>query len=393
MRCIIYGLSTCRQQLEVYLKDDIEIVGYSDSFANHKFYNGKKFYKPNELKNVKFDKVIIAINKIVDCIEVEKSLTEIGINKSKIITIYRFLKYIYELKNNSSLIDKTFTKSESKVEGMVFGLSYGAMAIVPKYLNFNCYNFCRGSQDLYYTLAQIKYIKEKYKNKISDLKYIILDMYTYTYFNYDVSLTKNSFDFIYYNGFDDDTHNLSKNINYSDEIVNTVTLELTSKEKDTFEKVFKKDLIIRKDDRYYYNEEEISNIIDEEEINRYYISPLGHSSIEGNLFSETETENIKIFEEILKEISDINSNIKIYLVLIPRYKLKEEKMEKIESRWKNRFYDVINNARKKYKFDILDMKKIEKISGVRENYSDLEHLNYNGAVKFSKMLCDSINMR
>ncbi|MDK2562685.1 hypothetical protein QOZ84_03915 [Romboutsia sedimentorum] len=386
MKCIIYGLSTCRQQVELYLKDSVTIVGYSDSFSNLESYNGKKFYKPNELLNLEFDKIIIAINKVVDCVEVEQNLRKLGINNDKIISLYKFLKYIYKLKNNDNLIDTALANEKSKLEGMVLGLSYGCMGIVPKYLDLSCYNFSRGSQDLYYSLIQLKYIKNKYKHKISDLKYVILDMYTYTYFNYDVSLSKNAFDFIYYNGFEKYPHNLKKNINYSNELIEKITSKLTKQEEITFDSIFKKEYIVRKDIRYYFNKEEINNVLDEEEIKRYSINSLGYSSIQKNIYTKTERENIEIFENILKEILDIDLNIKIYLVLIPRYKLKEDKMEQVELKWKYRFYNILNQTSKKYEFEILDFKNNQEISNIRENYSDLEHLNYNGAIKFTKLL-------
>ncbi len=386
MKCIIYGLSTCRQQIESYLNDNITVLGYSDSFANLESYNGKKFYRPNELLSIEFDKIIIAINKVVDCIEVEKRLDKLGIQNSKIIPMYKFLKYMYKLKKSDSLIDSILQDEKPNLEGMILGLSYGAIGIVPKYLDLNFYNFARGSQDLYYSLIQLKYIKNNYKDKISDLKYVVLDMYTYTYFNYDVSLTKNAFDFIYYNGFEKYTHNLSDNVNFSRELIDNITLDLNKQEELIFDNVFKRDYIVREDMRYYFNKEEINNILDKEEIKRYNINPLGYSSIEKNIYTNTEKENIRYFENILKEILEIDSNIQILLVLIPRHKVKEDKMKSIESKWKYRFYEIISQTKKKYNFEVLDFKEIEEISSVRSNYSDLEHLNYNGAIKFTKLL-------
>lgn len=389
MKCIIYGLSTVRQTIESYIKEDVEIIGYSDSFSELEYFNGKKFYKPKELLNVDFDIIIIAINTFVDCVNVEEYLFNLGIENKKIIPLYKIMKYICILTENRSFIDRLLSKRR-KLDGIIFGISYGANGINPKYFKHNFYNFCIGSQDLYYILEQIKYIKLNYKEKIENLKYIILDMYTYTYFNYDVSLSKNAFDFIYNNGFEKNTHNLNKNKNYSSKYITKISENLDEYIREILEKTMKLDYIKRDDNGYILNNSENNNILDEEEIKRYNINSLGYSSIQKNRYTDTENENIKIFEEIINEVVEINSEIKIYLVLIPRYKIKEDKLKSVESIWKNRFYNILKKLKLKYNFEVLDFKEYEDISNVREYYSDLEHLNYNGAIKFTKLLSNKI---
>lgn len=390
MKCIIYGLSTCRKQVEFYLNENVDIIGYSDSFSNFTSYNNKIFYKPSELIDLDFDILIIAINKMTDCLEVEKYLLNIGINKYKIVPLYKIIKFISKIKCTSNYIEESLKNNNIHIEGLCFGLSYGQVAIIPKYLDFNLYNFCLGSQDLYYTLQQIRYLKKEHREKLNNLKYVLLDMYNYTYFNYDVSLTKNAFNFIYDNGFQYDVHNLNRNKNYSTEIVNISKENLSNNEIMFFKQIFKLDIMQRKDKRYYFNEKEIDYCLDDEELKRNNIFPMGYSSIQNKCFLRTEKENIKIFEDILYEISELDKNIKIYLILIPRYMTREISMLNIESIWKEKFYKILEKYSHEYEFELLDLKNNSYLSNKREFYMDLEHLNYEGSKKFTLLLNDYI---
>lgn len=390
MKCIIYGLSVFRKQIESYLKDTIDIIGYSDSFSELDCFEGKKLYKPNELVNLDFDVIIIAIRSFADCFDIEENLINLGIENKKIIPLYKFMKYISMVKQNKNLID-TYLNKSSKVDGLIFGISYGEYGINPKYLKHEFYNFCRSSQDLYYTLIQLKYIKQMYKDKIENLKYIILDMYDYTYFNFDTSLSKVGLNFIYDNEFYEFTHNLNKNKNYSKKHIEKIKIKLEDDEILLLNSIIKSKHIIRGHNGYYLNPETNNIIIDEEDIDRYLsINSNECSNFEKKLHISTEEENIKIIEEVINEILDINSEIKIYLILIPRYKIKEDRRKYIEFMWKNRFYNTLERLKLRYKFDFLDFTDYEEISNRREYYLDLEHLNYNGAIEFTKLLSNKI---
>lgn len=65
-------------------------------------------------------------------------------------------------------------------------------------------------------------------------------------------------------------------------------------------------------------------------------------------------------------------------------------MKSIESMCKNIFYNTLEMLKLKYKFKILNFKGCEKILNIRKYYLDLEHLNYNGDIKFTKLLYNKI---
>lgn len=74
--------------------------------------------------------------------------------------------------------------------GMVLEISHAEVGILPKALNGDFCNLAVSSQDIYYNMKTLKYCIDNYPNKIQDLQYLIFEMYDYTYFNYDVSLSK-----------------------------------------------------------------------------------------------------------------------------------------------------------------------------------------------------------
>ena len=60
MKIIIYGLGSGLEYIERNLREDNEIVGYSDSYADIGVFNGQPFYKPDKLKDVEYDFLILA---------------------------------------------------------------------------------------------------------------------------------------------------------------------------------------------------------------------------------------------------------------------------------------------------------------------------------------------
>ncbi|MGN9134003.1 hypothetical protein ACTNDG_00885 [Clostridium sp. HCP1S3_B4] len=295
--------------------------------------------------NVKFDVLIIVIDGDKENIEVKNKLINLGIDEKKIITMYEYKKYYLNILKKSNNI--TNLGSNININGLVFGISYAQAGIIPKLIDKDVYNLALGSQDLFYNYQQLNRVLEQYKEEIKKLKFVILDMYTYTYFNYDLSLSKNAVSFIYSNGFDNVTNNLKYNKNFSIVEVEEIKKELSFKKIELLENIIDIKKIIRRDKTYFFNEDERNKVINESELlffknkNCY-----GLSNIEKNIYSETEKTNIKIFESFIHDIKKINNDIKIYLVLIPRYKLVEDANKEHKKIWKDRFYNILNQIKK-----------------------------------------------
>lgn len=382
MNCIIYGFSTCRESIEAQLNENVKIIGYSDSFSQLIEFKGKKVYRPKQLKSIKFDVIIIAIGDFHNSIVVKKKLIDMGISTEKIILVWEYTKYMNIIKESDLNYKK---KLKSNVQGIILGISYAQAGIRAEYLGENVYNYASGSQDIYYNLKKFQELKRNNIDSLKKLKYIIIDMYNYTYFNYDVSLSRNAIEYINNNGFENDTHNLIYNRKML--LYNLKNFKLTTTKIDILKKIFNETLMKRKSDVDYFNKDERLRIINDDEIDKMRkISSSSCSSIEKNIFIKTENENKAYFEKLINEIYEVRPNLPIILVLLPVYILKERELEKIQDMWRERFYDILDEFIDKYNIHVFDYKKEESISGVREFYFDLEHLNYYGSSEFTKKL-------
>lgn len=389
MNVIIYGIGSGRIRVEKYLKKCHKIIGYSDSFFGGNNFNDKKFYKPNNLLNVEFDYIIIAIGDGDISKKVFQDLINYKIEKTKILDFYE--NYCYIFRNEFKITNRIMKNTDKSFDGLILGISHGKVGINPKYLSKSFYNFAWGSQDLFYNLKQLNELQKNYKERIKNLQYVILDMFSYTYFNYDVSLTKNALKYFRDVGLDfDELHNFPKDIIES--------LKTSRKNQEIlFNDLFNSNIINVKDDMKevgsyddmysdFSSKKARNKILSDEEIKTYKRSQIVYSSIQKKEFSDTEKENIKVFEEILKTLKEINHNIKIYIVLIPQYKVVEDNLKIMEQEWKIKFYNTLNNFKKNYNFKVLDFKNNEEISSEKKYYYDMYHLNYEGAKRFTKLL-------
>jgi len=416
MKCIIYGLGSGRLRIEKYLKDSNEIIGYSDSFYKEKEFNNRRFYKPEELVSVEFDFIIIGIGayKIRESIFLD--LVKYGVKAEKIIDFYG----IY-LREYSQALDIPIKRVDRVIkdnyEGIILGISHAAFGINPQYLDKKFCNLAVSSQDLYYNLRTLQIVKQKYEKRFRKLQYAIIDMYDYTYFNYDVSLTKVAIQYYGWSGFrSDDNHNYKKNKRFNKTIEELVDSEyekiiksiesdakiinLDFKTLEKFKKLFNIDKI---DINYDFNQLEvldyfykdfpplinIDKCISKEEI-EWFKKNYKPSSLLKNRYENTIEDNIEIFDKIINTLIDINPNIKIYLVLIPTHKVKVDASKKYINDFKDEFLKLIDKFKGKYGLKFLDFTNYEHISAVDSYYYDIEHLNSEGSKVFTKILNEYI---
>lgn len=375
MKIIVYGLGSGIDRVEKYIKNQHNIIGYSDSYYNGDNFNNRKFYKPSELKNVYFDYIVISVGDCIISSEIKKYLLGYGIEKEKIIDFY----LVY--RNYVNIQKSIREKEDDNYESIVLGISHSLYGISKRCLKYRPLKLCSGRQDLYYNLEKLKINREIIKK----CKCAIIDMHTYTYFNYDVSLSKAALEYILENDFIDNPHNFIRNSNYENSIIEEIKLmDLQSFEElfDTYSIDVLEDYI----QAGMYSRKYL-DVCDKRCINENLnFSKVKQSSIEKNIYTSTEKENIGVFEEILRILKEENEDIRIYLVLIPQYKKVEINLREYEKDWKIRFYDIINELQEKYKFKILDFKDNEEISDNFKYYCDPIHLNGTGAMKFTQLL-------
>lgn len=63
MNLLVFGLGRGRAMVERFIKEEHNIIGYSDSYAKIEVFNGNPFYKYEELGSIRalYDFIVIAI--------------------------------------------------------------------------------------------------------------------------------------------------------------------------------------------------------------------------------------------------------------------------------------------------------------------------------------------
>lgn len=419
MKVIIYGLDRSRKVIERNLRDNCEIVGYCDDFYKLGVYSDKNLIALDEIKDTDFDYIIISSMNEERVEEINNKLINAGIEKDKILKFFSLYKelctYLLELPLKRS--HRILSNMGDDIEGIILGISHGAVDINPKYLDKKFCNLAIPMQDLYYNLKQLKTLVYDYPEKVKNIKYAIIDMYTYTYFNYDISMTNNAVLYYENSGYrEDEKHNFDNNKNFT----GTIQEELDKRQQmyedreessfqdedkkhqlDVFRLLFDRDAM---DVTYDYKDINIykdycvdfplrkdrEKIISDEEIEELKRTETP-SSLQTFQFSKTLAENRTVFREILKLLNEINENIKIYLVLIPEYNERELYLQKQEKFWKESFYRTLEIFREDFKFTVLDFKDYKELYTNRDYYYDSGHLNYKGSVEFTELLNNYID--
>lgn len=369
MKIVLYGLGRGLELVEKNLREEHEIIGYSDSFSEINIFHGKPFYSPLELSTVDFDYLIITVRNRKESWKLYEMLTDAkhGLNRCKIIPVYVYVKREYW--------DVRMSCADDNVEGLILGTSYARRGIYEEYLSVPFVNLSVPSQNLYDDLEIFKACVNKYEKKLYKLKYILIDMFDYNYFNFDNSLCKLFFSYLEYGGIIKE-HNYKSNCNYVNEFEHELFFQTGIKKDCSVEKVL--------------NNLFVENIIQIEEkmindrwkhIN--YDEPLPVSHFMAHIANKKDEKvignNMDILEELLKSIWDFNSNIKVVLFLLPKYITLEQSKDIIMIQWKKEFLQTISKFCNKPNIYFKNYKFCEGISNNNYFWFDIDHLNTIGA--------------
>lgn len=256
-------------------------------------------------------------------------------------------------------------------------------------------NIATGGQDIYYNWKSLEWCREYHKNNLKDLEYVIFDMYDYSYFNVDTSLGKNAVN--YYVNWDEylwDGHHFDKNKNFDysfSKLKEMIEIQnkngITQQEQENFNFLFPKILnnFLHEHLDDDFKVKNITKVVTEQELEAYEIE----TSVVKNRFSETQKENKEAFEKILILLREINPNMRIKIVLMPRTSYVEKKMEPFDKILRTEYMEYLEQMQEKYLFEIFDLKSLEEISTHQEYYYDGEHLNRRGAEQFTKYFLEN----
>ena len=241
-------------------------------------------------------------------------------------------------------------------EGLILGMSHAEVGIIPGRLQLgNVANLAVPSQDLYYNLKTLEYCLSNYPEKISGIRNVIIDMYDYSYFNFDSSMVAKFMNFLGCGGYDKDKHNYDKNKQFLghpyDELVDSIRgfwkLDNDDEIIEIWNMLFDTSLGKMYEDRYM-NINDIADrvgIVSDQQLEEFSIGRYAHKR-----FEETIKENRLCLEKILELLYNLNPEMNIYMVLIPRYEGVWEKESILFNDWKEDFYNILDEVSNRYRF-------------------------------------------
>ena len=126
-------------------------------------------------------------------------LREKGYPAEKVLDGWRIYRSFYPKEKYARILSNP---QIGKLDGIVLGISHAEEGIRSSLLPGRAANFASSSQDLYFNYFTAQKIWEEYPDKVSDLKYVVIDMFDYTYFNFESMLTGATIDFFRTSGLD-----------------------------------------------------------------------------------------------------------------------------------------------------------------------------------------------
>ena len=280
---------------------------------------------------------------------IRQILSVLNIKSSQILDIYQ----LYMHKLPTLHYERIIGNCTQPLDGIIFGISHGQTGIVEESLPGNVLNFCSSSQDIYFNTKILSALAEEYYDFICNAKYVIFDMFDYTYFNYDVLLSNELLNYLGFNGFFCENRNSNN------------------------KKIFRQ-----------------NKILDDYSISTYMLpNSLVFSSIQRHIFEPTIQFQVANLDHFCRLLFRLNPDIQIIGVLLPKYYIVEENEKIVNQIWKPHFENIISSFQQKYtNFSFFDFKNLTSISKKQEYYRDLSHLNCNGAHHMTEIISSLISI-
>lgn len=320
-------------------------------------------------------------------------LNALHVNSNQILDIYKAYMAGFSTKHYERIWER---KQGIALDGLVLGISHGMTGIIEEKMPGNVCNFCKSSQDIYFNYRVLNQLYDNHYEWIKDLKYAVMDMFDYTYFNFDTIQIGAYEPFLEESGFLCEMRtpwNKTQDLIQINQTLYKMWQEgKTPRQQELLHMIFPQ--IKQRDDSLYKGGETVlkdrKHIITEEEIVSYQKNPTC-SSIQVNIFDATLDFQIANFYNILKLLNIINPEMKIFLLLLPKYYIVEHMETEINKIWKEYFMEVIKKAKEKFPMlEIIDLKKCKEFSENLEYYQDLTHFNYFGACNFTDYLGEKL---
>ncbi len=340
-----------------------------------------------ELSNYSAELVVITDRKAAESIR-QYLLNKHGLDRARVILFWNLYNYGVPL----MLCDRVMQNPQNEeFEGIIIGGGNAKLGIITEQLKQSFCNLSVVHQDLYYQCKTLEYCLEAYPEKLKDLKYAVVELDGYSYFNYDVSTSAETEQYLSDGGFNLDAHNYAYDKNKALSFESTVE-KIYEKKLDGINDM---DLAIWQQvfpDVYECAEYEgfdadhnlklRTKFVDAVDLKNYNYNTADITSFNKNVIQE----NIDAFTKLLQILRNIAPEIKIYAIVVPKYIEIEALSAYGTAGHKHYFLDIVKELQSQFDFSYIDFRQTSDISSDRSNYYDAEHLNYFGALRFTEHL-------
>ena len=386
MRLLFVGDDAGIQLAKLLVRDEADLIGSIRWRDNRAFFMLKAMADSAEviIISASDSKLRIFLTNILHL--------ELNVDLNRIIDFYKMYKAILPLMRADCYMK--FDKRDG-YKGIILGISHAEVGLLTEYFDENYVNLAVSSQDLYYNNQLLEYVYTNYYDRVKNVDKLIIDMFDYTYFNYDVSLSSTAHSYYGWGGYNKDGHNFEENHNYDFSFEEYITYLMCEKYKDISEEMIdiwdccfmnplKHDQNVI--DQCIPKVWERCSIVSLEDIEQMKIK----TSIRVKKFERTWNENIEIIKRIIGNAYTYNPRMKIIFLLMPQYYPYLQKVDSIMGEWKIRFMQEINRYVDNYPIVFWDY-KVSSFSYNKLLFQDPSHLNYYGAFCFTKELDKRLN--
>ncbi len=294
------------------------------------------------------------------------------------------------------VIQKMQTVGDGEIDGIVLGISHAEVGIIEQRLPGYFLNLAVSSQDLFSDFKTLEFLYQNHYEKIKNLKTVIIDLFDYSYFNYDVSMGSKFVDYLCSGGMDFDEHHYENGVDKRKwECSFEELLEKIKSARGAEVSPEKIQLwnVIGEIPSFDIYEDEVIGTVPQVRRGRVLENPDRVKYVPGKytkqVYQDTIDENISVMKRLLELVKTINPEAKTYGVILPRYCGVNKDESEIVERWKKLFYEWMHVFERDYRFKFLDYRESD-ISKDPRYYFDEAHFNVFGAMKFTDMLCKEL---
>ena len=361
-KVILYGVrGKGRKEVESFLDDSYEIVGYSDSDKRYwgcRYIDFIRFIKPEDLKDAEFDYLIITVLNLDISNEIMNRILEQGeVKPDKIIQYALFYDvqypHPYEVFNKVS--------GFCKFKGFILGMSHAHRGIDVNLFHEPVFNFGFNSNDLFYYYHLMKKLESENVGQCG-VKYCMLEL-PYYIFNWDRSRSRSAVRSM-------NSYTMLRQYHH----LNTDKGNLIS-EYWVFEDMFKRKKMRNSSvcNTGIYDVKDIVANQDFVEISHVWRTE----------HTETQKENMMYFQKLIALLHRLNKEMKIYVTVFPQnprfYKRHQEIIDKVQKF----FYEVIDHMHLE---DVVIWDYFNIYEQREEYFEDDCHLNTSGRKAFTQKI-------